>query len=144
MTRAEAYEALFQLKHDKNIDISEQLDLLLNHKVVSKSIEKFIKKHSNRTLDDFLLVIAKTKTFFQNICYNYQDNISDYVRAFLSLLTHLRITLDKNPELRQEICNTFDIDKIANACIYNIKVGGNDAEIIEIAHELKDIFLKDN
>ena len=37
-----------------------------------------------------------------------------------------------------------NIDKIANACIYNIKVGGNDAEIIEIAHELKDIFLKDN
>ena len=143
MTRAEAYEALFRLKHDKDIDISEILDTLLNHKKVPRSVEKFINEHSSRTLDDFLCVIAKTKTFFQNICYNYKEDTSDYVRAFLSLLIHLRITLDKNPELREDICKTFDIDRITKVCVKNIKSGGNDEEVKEVAKELKDIFLKD-
>ena len=97
ITRSEAYEALFQLKYEKDLDIEPYLEMLLNNKTVPKQIETFIQENSTRSLQDFLMVIAKTKTFFRNICYNYNDDTSEYVRAFLSLLIHLRITLDKNP-----------------------------------------------
>lgn len=143
MTRPEAYEALFQIKYERDIDIEKYLELLLNHKTVPKSVEKFINEHSARTLQDFLMVIAKTKAFFGNICYNYKEDISDYVRAFLSLLIHLRITLDKNPQLRDEIHETFDIQKLADICVTNLLVGGNDHEVIEMANTLKQIFLRD-
>lgn len=143
MTRPEAYEALFQIKYERDIDIDKYLELLLNHKTVPKAVERFINENSARTLQDFLMVIAKTKAFFGNICYNYKEDISDYVRAFLSLLIHLRITLDKNPQLRDEIQQVFDIPKIANICVTNLLVGGNDQEIIDMANTLKEIFLRD-
>lgn len=143
MTRPEAYEALFQIKYERDIDIDKYLELLLNHKTVPKAVERFINENSARTLQDFLMVIAKTKAFFGNICYNYKEDISDYVRAFLSLLIHLRITLDKNPQLRDEIQQVFDIPKIANICVTNLLVGGNDQEVIDMANTLKEIFLRD-
>lgn len=143
MTRPEAYEALFQIKYERDIDIDKYLELLLNHKTVPKAVERFINENSARTLQDFLMVIAKTKAFFGNICYNYKEDISDYVRAFLSLLIHLRITLDKNPQLRDEIRQVFDIPKIANICVTNLLVGGNDQEVIDMANTLKEIFLRD-
>lgn len=143
MTRPEAYEALFQIKYERDVDIDKYLELLLNHKTVPKAVERFINENSARTLQDFLMVIAKTKAFFGNICYNYKEDISDYVRAFLSLLIHLRITLDKNPQLRGEIQQVFDIPKIANICVTNLLVGGNDQEVIDMANTLKEIFLRD-
>ena len=143
MTRPEAYEALFQIKYERDVDIDKYLELLLNHKTVPKAVERFINENSARTLQDFLMVIAKTKAFFGNICYNYKEDISDYVRAFLSLLIHLRITLDKNPQLRDEIQQVFDIPKIANICVTNLLVGGNDQEVIDMANTLKEIFLRD-
>lgn len=144
MTRPEAYEALFQIKYERGTDIEKYLELLLSHKTVPKSVERFITENSARTLQDFLMVIAKTKAFFGNICYNYKEDISDYVRAFLSLLIHLRITLDKNPQLRNEIIEVFDIQKMANICVTNLLIGGNDQDVLDMAITLKQIFLKDD
>lgn len=141
ITRSEAYEALFQLKYEKDLDIEPYLEMLLSNKSVPKQIEQFIEDNNTRSLEDFLMVIAKTKTFFRNICYNYNDDISEYIRAFLSLLIHLRITLDKNPQLRPEIKETFDIQKIADICVKNLLEGGNDEEIIQTAKTIKNIFL---
>lgn len=141
MKRAECYEALFRLKTEKKIDIEAQLQELASSAKVPKGVIKFIEEHSVRTLDDFINIISRTKPFFQNLCFNYEDDISIYIKALLSMLTHLKITIDKNPELRTRVNELFDIEKIITVIKENLVSGDNDEEVIALAKELKLIFL---
>ena len=142
LKRAECYEALFRLKTEKKLDIEEPLRDLASSSKVPKKVLDFIEKNSSRTLDDFIDVIARGKPFFQNLCFNYEDNVSVYVKALLSMLTHIKITLDKNPELRESINKIFDISEIMKKLEINLIYGNNDEDIIELAHRLRLIFLK--
>ncbi len=144
LSRAEAYESLFRIKSEKNINIDEYLVILSNSSIVPKLVYKFIEDNSSRTLEDFIQVIAKTKPFFQNICFNYSDDISTYIKAYLSLLVHLRITLDKNPELKELVLKTFNINHILEVIRINLTQGNNDKDIIDLSSELKHIFLNDS
>ena len=143
LKRSECYEALFRLKSEKKLNIEEQLKNLASSSRVPKSVIEFIEQNSSRTLDDFIEVIARGKPFFQNLCFNYEDNVSTYIKALLSMLVHLKITLDKNPELRDSINKLFDINKITSIITENLVDGDNDQDVIDLAHKLKLIFLKD-
>ena len=141
MEKSEAYEILFRLKKERNLDVDNLIERLSLSETVPKTVVKFIENNSTITLSDFIKIISRTKQFYSNIVFNYEDNVDTYVKAFLSLLTHIEITLEKNPHLKDELLELFDIDRIMKIVSDKMKFGNNDNEVIELAHELKLIYL---
>lgn len=141
MRRSEAYDILFRLKKERKIDISQQLEILATSETVPNEIVQFIDSNSGRTLEDFINVISKQKHFYANICFNYRNDISTYVKAFLSLLTHIRITIDKNPELREKLNELFDIETISSVVTRNLIYNDNDNDVIDCAKRIKLVYL---
>ena len=141
MKRSDCYEAIFRIKKEKGINVDEVLSLLGSSEQIPKEVLTFIETHSSRTLNDFLTIISRQKPFFNNICFNYKEDISIYVKALLSFLTHIRITMDKNPELKDPLCKLFDIEHICSTVSRNLTLGDNDLEVIEIAKSVKEVYM---
>lgn len=141
LKRGDCYEALFRIKKEKNKNIDDMLVLLGSSEIIPSEVLDFIENNSLRTLNDFLTIISRQKPFFNNICFNYKEDISVYVKALLSFLTHLRITMDKNPELREALNNLFDIKNICSSVSRNLITGDNDQEIISIAKNIKSVYM---
>ena len=114
MTRSQCYDILFRLKKERNLDIDAAIETLAENDTVPESVIKFIEDNSTRTFRDFMLVISKSKPFYGNIVFNYTDNIEKYIKAMLSFLIHIKITLVKNPNLIQEFNEHFNIKEITN------------------------------
>lgn len=141
MTRSQCYETLFRLKKEKNLDIDEPLRALAESDSVPDIVVKFIEINSSRTFSDFINVISKCKPFYTNIVFNYGDNTEKYIKAMLSFLTHVKITLAKNPDLMGEFNRVFDIAEITKVITINLTEGGNDEEIIKCARKIKQAYL---
>ena len=88
-----------------------------------------------------MLVISKSKPFYGNIVFNYTDNIEKYIKAMLSFLIHIKITLVKNPNLIQEFNEHFNIKEITTAINNNLTKGDNDEEVIKCAKNIKSAYL---
>lgn len=140
MNRYKAYDALFRLKNEKHINIDAQLALLASSEEVPSSVIEFIKNNSYRTIDDFINVISKSKEFYRNIVDNYREDSSKYVKAFLSLVTNVEITIHKNPELRNDLCELFDIGNILEVANRYVITGENDKEVRECASRIRKIY----
>ena len=91
MTRSQCYDILFRLKKERNLDVDNAIQLLAESENVPDSVIKFIEDNSTRTFRDFILIISKSKPFYNNIVFNYSDNVEKYIKAMLSFLTHIRI-----------------------------------------------------
>lgn len=141
MTRSQCYDALFRLKKERNLDIEKAIESLAEHDVVPESVIKFIEDNSTRTFRDFILVISKSKPFYSNIVFNYTDNVEKYIKAMLSFLIHIKITLAKNPDLITEFNSHFDIPEITRVITNNLTRGNNDDEVIECAKNIKSAYL---
>lgn len=141
LNRTTCYDTLFKLKKERKVDVSSQLDALASSREVPQSVISFIESFDERTVDDFINVISKTKPFYSKIVFNYEDDVSKYVKALLSLLTHIKITIDKNIDLRPELINLFDVETISRVVTRNIIYGDNDSEVIKCAHNIKCVYL---
>lgn len=141
MKRSDCYEAIFRIKKEKGINIDDMLALLGSSEVIPKEVLTFIETNSSRTLNDFLTLISRQKPFYNNICFNYKEEISLYVKALLSFLTHVRITMDKNPELKEPLNKLFDIEHICGTVSRNLVSGDNDQEVIEVAKLVKEVYM---
>lgn len=141
MTRSQCYDTLFRLKKERNLDIEKAIESLAEHDVVPESVIKFIEDNSTRTFRDFILVISKSKPFYSNIVFNYTDNVEKYIKAMLSFLIHIKITLAKNPDLITEFNSHFDIPEITRVITNNLTRGNNDDEVIECAKNIKSAYL---
>lgn len=140
MRRSEAYDQLFRLKKLRNLNIEEPLSHLAQSEEVPQSVVDFIYNNNTRTVDDFMTVISKTKQFYENIRFNYTDNISKYVKAFLSLATHIEITSNKNPEIRSELCDLLKIDDVLKCVSKYITTASNSDEVLEHAVRLRELY----
>ena len=141
MTRSQCYDILFRLKKERNLDVDTAIQLLAESENVPDSVIKFIEDNSTRTFRDFILIISKSKPFYNNIVFNYSDNVEKYIKAMLSFLTHIRITLTKNPNLRNDFNKLFNIPEITQVITNNIVNGDNDMEVIECANKIKEAYL---
>lgn len=141
MTRSQCYDILFRLKKERNLDIDAAIETLAENDTVPESVIKFIEDNSTRTFRDFMLVISKSKPFYGNIVFNYTDNIEKYIKAMLSFLIHIKITLVKNPKLIQEFNEHFNIKEITTAINNNLTKGDNDEEVIKCAKNIKSAYL---
>lgn len=138
--RYKAYDALFRLKNEKHINIDIPLAQLASSEEVPESVMDFIKNNSYRTVDDFINVISRSKEFYRSIVDNYREDPSKYVKAFLSLVTNIEITIHKNPELRDELCKLFDIDNILGIVVRYVSKGENIEEVCECASRIRKIY----
>ena len=141
MNRMECYEALFRIKKERGINIDPILNQLGSSERVPQEVLDFIEGNSSRTLEDFLSVISRKKPFFNNICFNYNEDISTYVKAMLSFMTHIVITIDKNPELRGPINQLFDLKEVSRVVSENIIVGGNEEDVLTEARKIKTVYM---
>ena len=141
MPRSQCYDILFRLKKERNLDIDAAIETLAENDTVPESVIKFIEDNSTRTFRDFMLVISKSKPFYGNIVFNYTDNIEKYIKAMLSFLIHIKITLVKNPNLIQEFNEHFNIKEITTAINNNLTKGDNDEEVIKCAKNIKSAYL---
>lgn len=141
MNRMECYEALFRIKKERGIDIDPMINILGSSERVPQDVLAFIEGNSSRTLEDFLTVISRKKPFFNNICFNYNEDVSTYVKAMLSFMTHIVITIDKNPELRGPINNLFNLKEISKVVSENIIVGGNEEDVLKEARKIKTVYM---
>lgn len=141
MKRSDCYEALYKIKEERNVNIQEQLDKLYSSTQVPNDVVEFIEQNSQRTLDDFINVISKTKKFYKSLFFNYTNDTSEYVKGFLSLLTHIIITIDRNTELRKEILDIFPISDIINVVERNLIFGDNADEVCQMAETLRKVFI---
>lgn len=142
LNRTTCYDMLFRIKKERRVDVSEQLDALASSRDVPQSVISFISSFDERTVDDFINVISKTKPFYSKIVFNYEDDVSKYVKALLSLLTHIKITIDKNIDLRDDLVKLFDVESISRVVTRNIMYGDNDSDIIKCAHKIKCVYLR--
>lgn len=142
MTRAQCYDALFRLKKERDIDIDQVISQLAESDSVPESVAAFIEINSTRTFRDFIHIISKGKAFYSNIVFNYTDDIEKYIKAMLSFLTHIKITLGKNPLLITEFNKYFDIREITSVITENLTIGGNDEMVIRCARHIKEAYLK--
>jgi hypothetical protein len=142
ITRDECYKALFKLKIERGIDIDKPLQELASSNRVPKSVIKFNEEHNTRTLDDFLNTISRNKPFFQNLC-DYEMNPQKHAKALLSMITHILITIEKNPSLRDELIKLFRIKELFQYLTDFTCVGdAKSAEMIEkITVEIRKIYL---
>lgn len=97
LKRAECYDILFRMKKESNVNIDEILCVLASNDNVPQEVLDFIDAHNGRTVNDFVYNISRYKKFYDNICFNYTDDITVYIKAFLSLVTHIEITINKIP-----------------------------------------------
>lgn len=142
MTRAQCYDALFRLKKERDIDIDLVISQLAESDSVPDQVLSFIEMNSTRTFRDFIHIISKGKAFYSNIVFNYTEDIEKYIKAMLSFLTHIKITLGKNPLLITEFNKHFNIPEITSVITENLTKGNNDEAVIKCARNIKEAYLK--
>ena len=69
MEKSEAYEILFRLKKERNLDVDNLIERLSLSETVPKTVVKFIENNSTITLSDFIKIISRTKQFYSNIVF---------------------------------------------------------------------------
>ena len=70
-----------------------------------------------------------------------KKDFEKYIKAMLSFLIHIKITLTKNPDLITEFNSHFDIPEITRVITNNLTQGNNDDEVIECAKNIKSAYL---
>lgn len=143
MRKSEAYDILFRIQKEQGIDISEMLNELSTQQYVPQSVVDFLEKASCRTVEGFIGILSKTKQFYKNIVFNTKRDADRYVRAFLSLLIHIEITIEKAPALRSSLCSVFKVEDISRISTRYILHRDNIDEVLECADRLCRIFTED-
>jgi len=108
MDRKNALKKLFKLKNVYNISISEQLEKLNSHDGVPREVIDFIEKHDYDITDFF--TVLKEKQFYKSL-KNPKDLYAK-MKGLSSMLTHIIIEIEQNPEKKDLIVDALEVEKI--------------------------------